>query len=105
MLPSTQAHTLDCHSIKYHNNYQKSSYTAKCTETYCNKRARVEAAMRNIDVDTEVISTSCFNSVEEIDGQANSPFLDAASMFDNDRDNNDFDDNVEDEINTAKNIL
>ncbi|OAD73537.1 hypothetical protein PHYBLDRAFT_168881 [Phycomyces blakesleeanus NRRL 1555(-)] len=99
MFPSTQIHTLDCHCIKCHNSHQKSSYAAKRTETRRNKRARVEAAMRNMDVDTEVIPTSRSDSVEAMDGQANSPFLDAASMFDNDRDDNDFDDNVEDEVN------
>ncbi|OAD79066.1 hypothetical protein PHYBLDRAFT_164148 [Phycomyces blakesleeanus NRRL 1555(-)] len=99
MFPSTQTHTLDCHCIKCHNSHQKSSYAAKRTETHRNKRARVEAAMRNMDVDTEVIPTSRSDSVEAMDGQANSPFLDAASMFDNDRDDNDFDDNVEDEVN------
>ncbi|OAD65946.1 hypothetical protein PHYBLDRAFT_175684 [Phycomyces blakesleeanus NRRL 1555(-)] len=99
MFPSTQTHTLDCHCIKCHNSHQKSSYAAKRTETRRNKRARVEAAMRNMDVDTEVILTSRSDSVEAMDGQANSPFLDAASMFDNDRDDNDFDDNVEDEVN------
>ncbi|OAD81555.1 hypothetical protein PHYBLDRAFT_162154 [Phycomyces blakesleeanus NRRL 1555(-)] len=99
MFPSTQIHTLDCHCIKCHNSHQKSSYAAKRTETRRNKRARVEAAMRNMDVDTEVILTSHSDSVEAMDGQANSPFLDAASMFDNDRDDNDFDDNVEDEVN------
>ncbi|OAD71067.1 hypothetical protein PHYBLDRAFT_171128 [Phycomyces blakesleeanus NRRL 1555(-)] len=99
MFPSTQTHTLDCYCIKCHNSHQKSSYAAKHTETHRNKRAKVEATMRNIDVDTEVIPTSRSNSVEAMDGQANSPFLNAASMFDNDRDNNDFDDNVEDEVN------
>ncbi|OAD65496.1 hypothetical protein PHYBLDRAFT_176088 [Phycomyces blakesleeanus NRRL 1555(-)] len=102
MFPFTQIHTLDCHCIKCHNSHQKSSYAAKCTETRRNKRARVEAAMRNMNVDTEVILTSCSDSVEAMDGQANSPFLDAASMFDNDRDDNDFDDNVEDEVNEIK---
>ncbi|OAD71962.1 hypothetical protein PHYBLDRAFT_68752 [Phycomyces blakesleeanus NRRL 1555(-)] len=99
MFPSTQIHTLDCHCIKCHNSHQKSSYATKRTEARHNKRARVEAAMRNMDVDTEVIPTSRSNSVEAMDGQANSPFLDAASMFDNDRNDNDFDDNVEDEVN------
>ncbi|OAD65116.1 hypothetical protein PHYBLDRAFT_176412 [Phycomyces blakesleeanus NRRL 1555(-)] len=99
MFPSTQTHTLDCHCIKCHNSHQKSSYAAKRTETRRNKRARVEVAMRNMDVDTEIIPISRSDSVEAMDGQTNSPFLDATSMFDNDRDNNDFDDNVEDEVN------
>ncbi|OAD79371.1 hypothetical protein PHYBLDRAFT_58422 [Phycomyces blakesleeanus NRRL 1555(-)] len=99
MFPSTQTHTLDCHCIKCHNSHKKFSYTAKRTETHCNKRARVEAAMRNMDVDTEVILTSQSNSVEVMDGQTNSPFLDVISMFDNDRDDNDFDDNAEDKVN------
>ncbi|OAD74063.1 hypothetical protein PHYBLDRAFT_168470 [Phycomyces blakesleeanus NRRL 1555(-)] len=102
MFSSTQTHTLDCHCIKCHNSHQKSSYAAKHTETHCNKRARVEAAMRNMDVDTEIILTSHSDSVEAMDGQANSSFLDAASIFDNDRDNNNFDDNVEDEVNEIK---
>ncbi|OAD65293.1 hypothetical protein PHYBLDRAFT_176211 [Phycomyces blakesleeanus NRRL 1555(-)] len=53
--------------------------------------------MRNMDIDTEMIPTSCSDSVKAMDCQANSPFLDAVSMFDNDGNVNDFNNNVKDE--------
>ncbi|OAD69167.1 hypothetical protein PHYBLDRAFT_172422 [Phycomyces blakesleeanus NRRL 1555(-)] len=114
MFPSIQMHNTDCHCTRCNNNNQEVSRVLRCTAQHHNKRARFEAEKRSMEVDTEIILTYQSNSVEAMDGQANSPISDAISMFDNDifvgndyngdesntTDDNDSDDNGEED--TAK---
>ncbi|OAD70534.1 hypothetical protein PHYBLDRAFT_171283 [Phycomyces blakesleeanus NRRL 1555(-)] len=111
MFPSIQMHNTDCHCIRCNNNDQGVSRVSRRTAQRHNKRARFEAEKRSMEVDTEIIPTYQSDSVEAMDGQANSPISDAVSTFDNDvfvgndyngdesdtTDDNDSDDNGEED--------
>ncbi|OAD68578.1 hypothetical protein PHYBLDRAFT_63514 [Phycomyces blakesleeanus NRRL 1555(-)] len=84
MFPSIQMHNTDCHCIRCNNNDQGVSRVSRCTAQHHNKRARFEAEKRSMEVDTEIIPMYQSDSVEAMDGQTNSPILDAVSTFDND---------------------
>ncbi|OAD74077.1 hypothetical protein PHYBLDRAFT_167506 [Phycomyces blakesleeanus NRRL 1555(-)] len=84
MFLSIQMHNTDCHCIRCNNNNQGVSQVSRRTAQHHNKRARFEAEKRSMKVDIEIILTYQSNSVEAMDGQANSPILDVVSMFDND---------------------
>ncbi|OAD80292.1 hypothetical protein PHYBLDRAFT_137842 [Phycomyces blakesleeanus NRRL 1555(-)] len=71
MFPSIQMHNTDCHCTRCNNNDQGVSRVSRPEK-------------RSMEVDTEIIPTYQSDSVEAMDGQANSPILDVISTFDND---------------------